>query len=82
MMDRNMDRQMTTTMTTGQRVGRGMAAAMLLMGTKAVRAELIGPVNGDGMVYDTVLDLCWMQEVVASGARNWHASGPWLARLR
>jgi len=47
------------------RVLSGVLAGSLLLATGAVQAGLSEPV--DGMVYDNVLDLCWLQDASASG---------------
>ena len=35
----------------------------------------------DGMVYDDVLDLCWLQDVSASGPRAWDDANTWAETL-
>ena len=57
----------------------GVLAAGLLLGTGLVQAALSEPV--DGMVYDDVLDLCWLQDVGTSGPRNWGDAVAWAEDL-
>jgi len=57
----------------------GLLAAGLLLGAGAVQAALSEPV--DGMVYDDVLDLCWLQDASASGERSWDAAVAWAENL-
>jgi hypothetical protein len=56
-----------------------VGAVGLLLGTDTVHAALSEPV--DGMVYDDVLDLCWLQDASASGKLTWQAANAWAAGL-
>jgi hypothetical protein len=51
----------------------------LLGATSAAQAALSPPV--DGMVYDDVLDLCWLQDAGASGPGTWDAAVDWAESL-
>jgi hypothetical protein len=53
----------------------GLVAAALLVGSGAAQAALSPAV--DGMVYDDVLNLCWLQNASASGELTWDAARAW-----
>ncbi len=54
-------------------------ATGLLLGTGLAQAALSPAV--DGMVYDDVLDLCWLQNASAAGSRNWNDAVAWAEDL-
>ncbi len=57
----------------------GILGANLLLSTGLVQAALSEPV--DGMAYDDVLDLCWLQDVSILGTRTWDDANAWAAGL-
>lgn len=60
-------------------VGRGLGCGSVAGNWVGVQAALSEAV--DGMVYDDVLDLCWLQDVGTSGPRNWDAAVAWAGNL-
>jgi hypothetical protein len=63
----------------GKRALAGVLAGSLLVASAAVQAALSEPV--DGMVYDDVLDLCWLQDASASGELTWEEAVAWAENL-
>jgi hypothetical protein len=63
----------------GKRALAGVLAGNLLVAAGAVQAALSEPV--DGMVYDDVLDLCWLQDANASGRADWADTVAWAEGL-
>jgi hypothetical protein len=63
----------------GKRALAGVLAGSLLVASAAVQAALSEPV--DGMVYDDVLDLCWLQDASASGELSWDGAVAWAENL-
>lgn len=59
----------------------GLTATVLLLGGGAVQVQAaLGPAV-NGMVYDDVLDLCWLQDVSTSGPLTWDGAVVWAEAL-
>jgi len=57
-----------------------LAAAMALWAAGAAQAALVN--RGGGMIYDTVLDVTWLQNANLAGTRmNWQDARNWAANL-
>ena len=49
------------------------------LSAEAARAELHD--RGNGLIYDDVLDITWLQNAVSGGNKNWKQAVEWAANL-